>query len=343
MMFVELLIEAERSGYLLGSHSAREGENVRGMPRKSTIADIGFYNRDPEEDVKHPSTPTPQAVKATFNVIADNFKKLVGNKESKDKFVEIVTPFVEDWNVVKNNIPALNDLLQRKASLERTLRTAKLTSEDRLRGMLENVNDKIEELTSIIERSVEFIKSNENSILNNLVDVLLNVADDKDILKNALDRYFATVNHRKLEAENMGGMNYLTITPVISLVRFYNNTLNQLSISSDAAKAVKSHRSSRNVMQQLASNPNAEALVELYNLVKIVAPKLRDEPNYTSSSDLKTSKQKAHQLALKLKTKLPENVYHSILINLNKFFTAQEGGEGALMNVLLNTAPKSLL
>lgn len=61
MLFNELILEAERSGYLLGSHSAREGEKVRGMPRQSTIADIGFYNRDPEEDVKHPSTPTPAA------------------------------------------------------------------------------------------------------------------------------------------------------------------------------------------------------------------------------------------------------------------------------------------
>lgn len=343
MLFNELILEAERSGYLLGSHSAREGEKVRGMPRQSTIADIGFYNRDPEEDVKHPSTPTPAAVKATFTVIGDAFKKLIDNKGAKDQFVEIVSPYIEEWNVVKNSIPRLNDLLQRKASLEKTLRTAKPTSEDRLIAMLEKVNDEIEAITVTMEKSAEFIKTNEISILDKLMYVLLDIADDRAKFKNATDRYFATIAHRKTEAENMGGMNYLTITPIVSLVRFYNNTLNQISKTGDVTKAVKTHRSGKNVMQQLSANPAAQPLIDLYNLVKLNAPKLRDDPSYKTTPEYVASKQKAHQLALDLKPRLPELIFQSILVNLNRFFNAQEGSEGALMNVLLNTAPKAIL
>lgn len=345
MLFKDLFTEAERSGYLLGSHSAREGESVRGMPRQSTIADIGFYNRDPEDDVKHPSTPTPQAVKATFSVIADSFKKLMDkdNKESKDKFVDVITPYVIDWNVIKSKIPTLNTLLQRKASLERTLRVATPKSEDRIIAMLEKVNEQISDVTKVIERSAEFVKTNEEIILSKLVQILLDVTDNKEALKNASDRYFSTVNYRKQEAENLGNMNYLTISPVISLMRFFNNTVDQVSRSTDAVKALKTHRSSRNVMQQLQSIPNAQDLIDLYNLVKSVAPELRDNPDYISNTDYKINKQKANRLALNLKTKLPENVFHSILINLNNFFSLKEGSEGALMNVLLNIAPRALL
>lgn len=345
MLFNELILEAERSGYLLGSHSAREGEKVRGMPRQSTIADIGFYNRDPEEDIKHPTTPTPAAVKATFTNIGDVFKKLIGNKEAKDQFVEIVTPYIEEWNVVKNSIPRLNDLLQRKASLEKTLRIAKPTSEDKLIAMLERVNNDIKELTQTMEKSAEFIKTNETSILDKLMYVILDIADDRAKLKNATDRYFAAIAHRKLESENMGGMSYLTISPIISLVRFYNNTLNQLEAvkSAEVTKAIKTHRSGKNVMQQLSADPAAQPLIDLYNLVKLNAPKLRDDPSYKTTSEYVASKQKAHQLALDLKPRLPELIFQSILVNLNRFFNAQEGSEGALMNVLLNTAPKAIL
>ena len=343
MLFNELVVEAERSGYLLGSHSAREGEKVRGMPTKSTIADIGFINRDPEEDIKHPTSPTPAGVKATFAVIADGFKKLMDVPEAKQQFVELVEPFISEWNVVKGSIPALNALLQRKASLEKTLRTAKPTSEDRIIAMLDKVNEELEDLEEVMKRSVTYIKENEATLLNKLTYILLEVADDRAKLKNALDRYFAVLKHRKNEAENMGGMTYLTITPIVSLVRFYNNTLNNIQKSGDVAQAIKSFKSNRNVMAQLQSHPQAQPLIDLYNLVKLIAPKLRDDPSFKGNTEYAAAKQKAHQLALSLKLSLPEHIFHAILVSLNRFFDVQEGAEGALMGILLNTAPKALL
>lgn len=343
MKFEVLILEAERSGYMLGSHSAREGETVRGMPRKSTLADIGFYERDPEEDVKLPSTPTPAGVKATYNVISDAFKTLIQNPETKNQFISAVEPFVSEWNTVKTQIGVLDKLIQRRASLEKTLRTAGPQSVNRIRSMLGEVKDMIDLVSKKVSNAYTFMTENEANIVNTCIQLLTSNAENAKAIEDALNRYFSVVKYRKEQAENMGGQNYMTITPVISLVKFFNNTLSAASKSSEASKAITTHKSSKSVLKQLGDNPKAAPVIRLTNLVKLVAPKLRDEPEYKGSIPYVAAKQEAHQIALQLKEYLPELIFQSLLVHLNRFFSMEEGAEGKLMNLLLTTIPRSLL
>jgi hypothetical protein len=342
-MRFEVFFNEAREGYLLGSHSAREGEHVRGMPRKSTIADIGFINRDPEEDIKHPTSPTPAGVKATYNVITDAFNKLIQNKEAKEQFISTVEEFVGNWNTIKNTLPPLYKAIERVASLQKTLLTAKPQSVDRLQSMLDWAKDQRDELAETINRAATYINDNEATILDKLQYILLENCDDRAKLKSAMDRYFSVVNHRKEEAKNTGGMEYLTITPVISLVKFFNNTLNNISRTGEKATAIKKFKSSKSALASLGGGEEATILTDLFNLVKLTAPKLRDNPQFIGSVEHTAAKQKAHQLALRLKLSLPENVFHAILVTLNRFFTNEMGSEGEITRLILNTAPKALI
>jgi len=336
MTFDKLIVEAERSGYMLGSHSARESEKVRGFPTKSTIADIGFINRDPEEDIKLPNTPVPTGVKATYAVIVDAFKRLIQNEEHKQTFLNAAVPFVENYNTVKAKINQLQPLIQRLASLQTTLKTT--NNPDKITSLIDKVKEEIDVIRGELEAAVENQNSNEQNTLNSLIDTLLKSTEDKDKLTSALDRYFSLVEQRKNLAQDSIGLNYLLISPVISLVKFYNNTLNQRK-TTDVTK----YKSSSSILGDLESIPQSAPLAELIQLAKLVAPKLRDDANYKGSIEQKAAKILMTEKIKMLKPYLPQLVYNSLLVFTNRFFNKDEGAEGRLMAILLDTAPRALL
>lgn len=338
MRFDELILEADRSGYLLGSHSAREGEKVRGMPSKSAMADIGFYKRDPEEDVRLPNTPTPPGVKATFAVIVDAFNNLIKNQEFKGQFITAAEPFIQNYHIINTNLNELNLLIQRLASLERTLKTTK--NEDRVRTMIGNTKEKINDVREILEPAVQTFRDTESNTLSSMLDALISSVDDKDRLKNALDRYFSVVEQRKQVAEQSGGMTYLLISPVLSMVRFYNNAQNQ---QAKQPTDITRFKSSEDVIKSLEQVPQAKGLIELHQLVKLVAPKIRSNPEFKNTLDYKAAKMLANEKIKTLKQDLPELVYNTLLVFTNRFFNNDVGAEGKLLATILNTAPKALL
>lgn len=340
-----LVEQDERKGYMLGQHSARTGEHVRGMPRKSTIADIGFIKRDPEEDVKLPNSPTPGAVKATFAVIAEAFAKLFENKEVKEKFISAVKPFVDQYNVVIAKIPEINTTLQRKASLEETLKMKIPGSDDEKRvvSLLEKVNEMLNGLVHIVEPAIKYMRDNEDSVLSEIQNIVSSVADDPGRFKSAMDKYTATVKARRSAMEESKGLEYNKITPVISYVKFFNNTQHSQGKLSQTAKAIKTHRSSRDVLAQIGDIPGSENVTELHNTIKHVAGKLTSDEGFLGSEEYRNLRAIAQKHVKALKPYLETITYHQLLIALNNFFNKKEGSEGALMGLILNNIPKELL
>lgn len=336
MTFSQLINEAERAGYMLGSHSAREGESVRGMPTKSTIADIGFYKKDPEEDIKLPNSPVPVGVKSTYITIANAFTKLKQNKELKQEFTNAVEPYITVYNTINTGIRRTNELLQRIASLERTLKTA--AKPDRIRNMIGTAKEELEEVRAIMERGVKENDAKEGTLLTALIETLMKGVEEKGKLKDAIDRYSSVVQMRKEQLKDTGNMQYLITSPIISLVKFFNN------VESAATKTdVTKFKSSRGIMKTLENVPNSENLISLYDLIKEVAPKIADDSGYKGSEDIQKDKQQAIALIKGLKLNLPQNVYSSLLVSNNSFFNGEVGSEGKLLGLILNDAAKALL
>jgi hypothetical protein len=365
--FFTLIEEAENSGYMLGQHSARSGETPRGFSNQSVYANLGFYKRDPSLDVKHPTSPVPEAVLSTIDTIVKSLLYIHKQKKSKD-VLNILLPYVYNFEEFRNLIVMHQRVIEALGLARKKLETLEAqqvqnVEEEKFSDALqEQINQQEQavvglekqdsELEAKLNQLSEILEESRQVVIDEFIDEVIKLCIPNSELgkgekiKEAYDRYIALVYGRREEVRTGLNRSYLLLDPVISLMRFYNNTLLQARQLEDKESPIMRFASSgkkgRNVLAGIQGKPGSEqvnTLIDGINRMIVLRSRSDKADKSPVMMKYKASMTKAfRELAQHLlpKTKIILGVL------TNKFLKNKPVSEGPLKRFILLDVQKEI-